>query len=615
MSDTSTTTDHLIGALVGRRYRLTERVARGGMGTVYRATDEILGRQVALKVMHPSLADDEGFVERFRREATNAARLNHANIVTVHDWGRDDSVVYMVMELVEGSSLRGLMDSLPCLPLDLVRHVVSEIAAGLDHAHANGVVHRDVKPENVLLTSGGALPRVKIVDFGIARALAETTRLSAGSVVGTMAYVSPEQLHGHEGDSRSDVHALGVMVYEMLAGRVPFEGDTPGAVAAARLTRSVPPLGVAPAVDGAVARATASRRQDRYETAGDFASALGGVRSPDAPSGTGPRAWGGPSPAGALRTTESTRLETQVLPEAVARRRRRRRRAWALIGAGIALAAGGGVALLLTRSATVPNLAGLTPAGARSVLARSGLRPGSGIEVFDDAAAGSIVKTVPAAGAHPRQGSRVRLVVSKGPDLLTVPHVIGKTLDDATGAIVQAGFAAGAVTEAFTNQAAKGTIAQQTPADGMLKRGEPIALVVSKGPELVSVPDLSGKTFEDAKQALSQSGLGASRSDDWSEAVAEGRVIKTSPSAGERAPKGSSVGVLVSKGPRSFPMPSLVGSDIADARSRIRTLGLVVGNEYAVPGSGKPKGQVQGQNPAAGTDVRKGARVDLYYSV
>jgi serine/threonine-protein kinase len=571
------------------------------MATVYHATDEVLGRQVAVKIMHPALAADAGFVERFRREAQNAARLNHPNVVTVHDWGREGDTTYMVMEYVHGQSLRDLLDRRARLDLDSVRAVVRGMGAALDHAHAKGIVHRDVKPENVLLADGEWTDRtVKVVDFGVARALAES-RLTTDSVIGTMHYIAPEQLSDGEVDARADVYALGVMTYELLTGQPAFTGATPAAVAAARLARSVPSPGVSPQIDGAIARATALRPQDRTASAGEFAAALGTA-----------------DPPAQFRDTMPTRPRLPRQPTTVMPHhdppRRRRSRAWITAIVVLALAAGAAVVVAWPRSVAVPDLHGRRVDEAPALLRAAGLRAGVHEEIFDDRPAGTILRTKPAAKASARRGSPVAIVASKGPEFLDVPAVVGKTPEEARTILQGAGFRAGNETEDFDLKVGKGLVARQLPADGKAKRGTAVDLVVSKGPDLVVVPDVANKPPDDAKAAIQGAGFVYARGEDWSESVAQGVVIRTNPGAGQKAPRGTTVTAVVSKGPKPFPMPSLVGMDRGAARAKAQSLGLVVANEYAVPGSGKQKGQVQGQNPPEGTEVRKGSRVDLYYA-
>jgi serine/threonine-protein kinase len=263
----------------------------------------------------------------------------------------------------------------------------------------------------------------------------------------------------------------------------------------------------------------------------------------------------------------------------------------------------------------VPDVRGKTQAQADVLLRHAHLKSGRIGRAFSDTVlAGQVVSTTPATGTKTRRGSGVALVVSKGPDVVSMPHLAGMSLDDARAAIAQAGLRLGDVSNDFDASVPKGKVVSQEPSVGPVKRGTAVGLVVSKGPEMIEVPGVSGQTADQAKAVLAGAGFTVARSDDWSDTVAEGSVIRTSPGGGQKAPKGSAVTVVASKGPKPFAMPNLTGMSRADAKARISSLGLVLGNEYAVPGSGKPSGQVQGQNPPAGTQVRKGSRVDLYYA-
>lgn len=605
MAHTRTSSDPRIGAVLGGRYRLDAPLASGGMATVYRGTDEILGREVAVKIMHPSLATDHGFVERFRREAQTAARLNHPNVVTVHDCGDVDDTLFIVMELVEGTTLRELLSDFGRLDPQTARHMVAGVAAALDHAHTKGLVHRDVKPENVLVTPDG---HVKVVDFGVAKALAdEGSRLTGERALGTMAYVAPEQLGGTDVDARADVFALGVMTYEILTGDVPFTGDTPTAVAAARLGRSVPSPGISPEIDGAIARAVAPAPDDRFETAGEFARAMGGEGAPEHLRQT---MEVDPSPT-------MPPLPTTLLPSGHSQGPRpRRRRRWPWVVLAMLVLAGGAAAAytgLVPQTVEVPDLGGLTPEAAEGALAERGLVVGDTSESFSDRVeAGTIVATSPEAGVTAERDSAVDLIVSKGPQLYGVPDVTGDPVEEARTTITESGFEIGGEVEEFSDAPA-GTVVRQDPPGGEARQGAEIDLVVSRGPELVTVPSVSDDP-DAAESRLEDLGFEVTRVNEFSDSIPEGRVAGTSPGPGNEAPKGSEVTLVVSKGPRTFDMPNLVGMQLDAAKAEAESMGLVVANTYAVPGSGNPSGEVQGQNPPAGTEVKKGTEIDLYHA-
>lgn len=612
VGDVDTRSDWRVGTRLAGRYRLEERIAAGGMATVYKARDESLGRDVAVKVMHPALAADHSFVERFRAEATSAARLSHPNIVTVYDATTSDDTLFIVMELCEGITLRGVLERFGHLDPPTVRHVARGIAAALDHAHMKGIVHRDVKPENVILTPSG---QVKVVDFGIAKALGPaSTQLTTDRPIGTVAYVAPEQITGGNVDGRADVYALGAITYEMLTGSSPFRGDTPQAVAAARLHSPVLSPGISPSLDGAVMRATAARPEDRFETPGEFARALGDVGTPTFLMDTDNL------PDVPTRTVESRKQEplpvTDVLPlqARLFRRSRRRIRMTAIVALVLAIAAIAAYAIV-PKPTSIPDLRGQSVSDASSLLRREGLKVGDVTNVFSDVVAqGMIVRTEPPMHTNVKKGSIVNLAVSKGAQLFAVPMVVGKSIDEARALMAGPGFSIQIASQDYNDSVAKGDIVSISPNIDTAKRGTAFAAIVSNGPPPVTVPDVTGKTASQAKAALDTAGLTYVENGVYSDTVDQGTVISSDPSGGASAPKGSNVTVAVSKGPRPFPMPNFVGMSLSSAKAKAASEGLVVRNTYAVPGSGKPHGQVQGQNPPAGSSVRKGTGIDLYYS-
>jgi serine/threonine-protein kinase len=617
MGDLDIRQDHRVGVRLANRYTISERVSSGGMATVYRATDEILGRTVAVKVMHPALAADPSFVERFRREGQNVARLSHPNVATVYDYG-EASIgnltpdLFMVMELVEGTTLRSLLERFGRLDAPMARHVARGVAAALDHAHNKGIVHRDVKPENVMLTPDG---QVKVVDFGIAKALGpQAQNLTTDRPIGTVAYVAPEQITMSDVGTRADVYALGAMTFEMLTGRPPFHGDTPHAVAAARIAQPTLVAGVSEQIDMAIAKATAADPDDRFATPGDFARALGDLGEPSfllstdhLPDAATVAQSASPAPA---------RRDIEVLPFQARLRRSKRRRfrvvaAVVLVGAVAAAA----VYVVVPKPTSVPDLRGDTLEEAKSALTREGLMIGNINHQFHDVAAeGAVFGTDPDPGTSVKEGVKIDLLVSKGPQLFAVPDVIGKPFEDAKAMMSAANFSLSLGSRKHDDKIAKDAVISYGPPREQAKRGTAFTATVSDGPELVAVPDVDGKSASTAEKTIEAAGFSFGTSTDYSESVPEGIVIRTDPSGGAMAPKGSQITAIVSKGPRPFAMPDLVGMRLGAAKEKARAAGLIVRNEYPVPGSGKAKGTVQGQNPVSGTMVRKGAPIDIYYS-
>jgi serine/threonine-protein kinase len=628
MTNTGTVSDHRIGLRFGSRYRLEERLSSGGMATVYRGRDEILGRDIAVKVMHPSLASDPTFEQRFRAEAQNAARLSHPNVVAVYDCGEWEGDLYIVMELVNGTTLRALLERFGRLDPPTARHVARGVGAALDHAHMKGIVHRDIKPENILVTPDG---QVRVCDFGIAKALGpQAAQLTSDRPIGTVAYVAPEQITQSNVDGRADVYALGAVTFEMLTGRPPFRGDTPQAVAAARLYESVLSPGISPAIDAAVAKATSAKPENRFDTPGAFAKALGEgggtptflVTTDSLPVPTAPTSAPPPAPPAPPEPTLPVRKplvpasESDVLPLQMRVRLRKKRRRQILMAIGLVLAIGAAAAYaLIPRPLSVPNLRGQTLDEARAALSREGFKIGDVNEVFHDVAPkGTVVDTEPSVGMSVKKETPVALSISKGAQLFDVPNVVGKSVDEARKLMGDIGFSLVVEREVNHDTVPKGSIITLEPKSARAKRGTSFTALVSKGPPLLGVPNLVGKTATEARTSLEGIGFAYVNVDEFSETIPAGEVMSTNPGGGRLAPKGSQVTVIVSKGPRTFPMPELAGKQLEEAKKLAKDRGLVVKNEYPVPGSGKPKGEVQGQNPPAGTSVRKGSTIDLYYA-
>jgi eukaryotic-like serine/threonine-protein kinase len=600
--------DPRIGTTLAARYRIEDRIASGGMATVYRARDTQLDREVALKVMHRSLADDPGFLERFRAEARSAGRLNHPNVVSVYDYGSTPEGAYIVMELVDGVTLRSLLDRFGRIDPTRANQVVQAVADALDHAHASGVVHRDIKPENVVVSPAG---EVRVLDFGIAKALGQhASRLTSERPVGTVAYVAPEQLRGENVDGRADIFALAGMTYEMLTGKAPFEGDTPQAIAAARLRSPELEAGISPGVNVAIRRATSASPDDRFETANSFVQAL--VSSTSHAETLKQAA----TTTAHLPNPAVTSDGVEVLPFQARLRRRARRRF--RVGAAIALILAVVAALVylgLPRPTTVPDVRGQSLAQALAMIEGAGLEVGETTEEFhDQIQSGSVIGASPDVGTVVENEQPIDLVVSKGAQLFEVPEVVGKPLDEARSLMRPTGFTVTMEDERHHDDVPDGAVISISPDIDRARRGTAFTAVVSLGPPPVAVPTVDGQSVEEARQAIEAAGLEFATSEQYSETVGSGLVIRTDPGGGGEAPRGSTVTASVSLGPRPFPMPNLVGSSLGEARSRAEELGLVVANEYPVPGSGAPSGQVQGQNPPEGTNIQRGSGIDLYYA-
>ncbi len=615
--------DPLVGRVIDGRYRVENRLARGGMATVYEATDLRLDRIVALKVMHPGLADDAAFVSRFVREAKSAARLSDPHVVAVYDQGEDDGVVYLAMEFVPGRTVRDVLKQHGRLSAEQAFTILDPVLQALDAAHRAGFVHRDVKPENVLLTDDG---RVKVADFGLARAISAATSTAAtqGLLIGTVAYLSPEQVERGIADARSDVYGAGILLYEMVTGAVPFAGETPLAVAYQHVNAAVPAPttirpGIAPVLDAVVARATARDPDDRYPDAASFLADVRaaratlpvprpfGVVDDQAATLIVPLAAAGGAFTGAAAVGAAPARASSVrLP--------RRRRGWIALVAVLligALVAGGAWALGATRTVAMPELVKLTPAAAQAKLTPLELTLDSSTTEFSETVkAGLIISTDPVAGADARQGSTVSAVVSRGPERYAVPQVAGFTVDDATTAITDATLTVGATTAAYDDKLATGLVVRTDPAASTsLKRDQAVALVVSKGPAPVKLPAAVGTDATKATTTLTKAGLKVTTSQDFSKTIAAGSVISMTPKAGRTVDKGSTVALVVSKGPPPVKVPDLYRTSEAEARAALTSLGFKVSVSYPIGIT--PFGLVVRQSAKAGSSLPFGSTVSI----
>jgi beta-lactam-binding protein with PASTA domain/predicted Ser/Thr protein kinase len=600
--------DPLVGRLLDGRYRLERQLARGGMATVYTATDTRLDRVVAVKVMRPALAEDPDFVARFAREARAAARLSSPEVVAVHDQGTDPSTgtAYLVMEYVAGRTLRDVIrDSGPLSPsraLALLEPVLRALAA----AHAAGLVHRDVKPENVLLGDDG---RIKVADFGLARAV-ETSNITAsiGMLMGTVAYVAPEQAQYGTADARTDVYAAGILLWEMLTGTPPYGGDTPLSVAMRHVNEDVPPpsevvQGIPPAVDALTLRATRRDPDQRPPDAGAFLAEVVAVR--------------GTLPAGTVDSQPTLVVPRPVLatnpPAATADPIRPRRKPRTGLIAGLVvlvlalLALVGGWYLGSGRYTHAPPVLKLNRAAAEHKLAAAGLKSRLGTAQFsDDVASGLVLKQDPGPNSRVRKHGTVTLILSKGVDVRAVPNNVGSTVSIATAALKTAGLTAGAQILRYSSYASGLVIGTDPPVGQRLRRGATVTLIVSKGREQLDVPNVVGKAKDDAIRIVNGAGFAASVVEVFSDTVAAGTVAAQSPSLG-KASRDSTITLQVSKGPELITVPDVTGMKRDDAVAEIEALGLQT--QVLTPFGGGDK--VHAQSPSGGSRVKKGSVVRL----
>lgn len=620
--------DPLLGKVLDDRYSVDELIARGGMATVYRGTDLRLGRTVALKVLGGVLVNDPDFVERFTQEARATAALTHPNVVAVHDQGISEGFPFLVMEFVQGRTIREIMAQSGPFTSAHALEIISSILAGLSSAHDAGFVHRDIKPENVLITNDG---HIKVTDFGLARVISDTpVSDSTGAVLlGTMAYLSPEQVQQLAVDQRSDVYSCGILLYEMVTGLVPFTGTSPLDVAYQHVNSSVSAPSaiqpdVPPAVDHLVLAATRKSPTERIQSAREFRDgvirALSAVPRAEALTTALPlqNTQVIPTPVrGAHRATGAVPLQKPnpgIGPSGIhrgtANKSRGRKLAPWLVA--LALLVGGGAWYQFTGSyEVVPPVASLTVDEATVILAPLEL----GVEVVEefseDIPAGVVIRTDPAIGEKARKGSPVTLIVSKGQERYVIPSdLAGQDPKDASSALEALTLVIAGTNEVFDELIPAGKVVSTDPVGGTsVKRETPVTILVSKGPAPVEVPPIIGTLITDATTTLGAIGLTTETiREDFDDSVA-GTILSTDPIPGTTVPKGTVLKVVLSKGPVLVDVPNVVGMDVATATTTLQAAGFQVKtvNKLTVAILNK----VYSQNPAAGSKAPKGSVITL----
>ncbi|MFC8234551.1 Stk1 family PASTA domain-containing Ser/Thr kinase [Streptomyces sp. NPDC057284] len=595
--------DPIVGQLLDGRYRVDARIAVGGMATVYRAMDTRLDRVLALKVMHPALATDASFVERFIREAKSVARLAHPNVVAVFDQGAQGAYVYLAMEYVAGCTLRDVLRERGALQPRAALDILEPVLAALGAAHRAGFVHRDMKPENVLIGDDG---RVKVADFGLVRAVGSDTN-TTGTVLGTVSYLAPEQIEHGTADTRTDVYACGVVLYEMLTGAKPHTGDTPAQVIYQHLNEDVPaPSAVVPGLatelDELVASATARNPEARPF---DAVALLAESRTARATLTDGqldavpPQALAEAHDDAEDRTSvirrvlpvdqgtahHTSRLEMPPpMPPEPARSGPRRggpRRGMlaAIVAVLLVLGVGAGVWYINSGQFTrVPSLLGQTEKAARERLSDSGLElKGVDRAYSDDVDRGKVISSDPKSGARIRGNGSVKIVVSRGPEIVKVPDVRGTGPAEARRALKKVGLVPGMVTKEFSEDIEQGKVIRTDPGAGAERHPDSaVALVVSKGSP-VDVPDLTGLSVQEATDALDEEGLKAEvLPGRVNSPEAAGDIARQSPGGGTRAAAGDTITLTVSKGPRMIDVPDVTGKDVDEATRLLKAAGFEV---------------------------------------
>jgi eukaryotic-like serine/threonine-protein kinase len=625
----ATLADPLVGRLLDGRYQVESQVAMGGMATVYRAMDIRLDRQVALKVMHADLARDEEFVNRFIGEAKAVARLSHPNVVQVFDQGRDGPYLYLAMEFLPGRTLRNLLDERGWFPPREALAIMVPLLSGLAAAHTAGIVHRDVKPENVLVAPDGHL---KVVDFGLARALTMSSQTRTGLIIGTVAYLAPEQVTGTGADARTDIYAAGIVLFELLTGTKPHTGESPLSVAYKHVNEAIPAPsrlagGISAEVDQLVLQATSRDPGGRPSDAGEFLRSVHDVMrtlGSDWPGqGQGPVAvndWAGyVSRHGygqqnfgqqtygqqtygqqnfqqvAFQPPGPGQHNTQVLAGGAAHddgqtviagrdgwpevppagRGKRRIVLWVALAALILAGAGAGGWWFTQDQAKVPTVAGLTESAAVKELRADGFTVRQAGAINNNTVkAGSIVRTVPAVGTKVRKGSAITLVPSAGPRTIKVPDISGQQLADAESALRQSGLTVGQVHKVASSSVDAGIVVSTSPAAGLLwPQPKPVTISVSAGPPL---PNFVGQNEQAIQQWASQNDIQLNVQQAGNSDQPQGTITQQSPAANTPISQNETVTIMVSNGPPQVSIPNVDGQSLNDARTTLHQLGFKV---------------------------------------
>jgi beta-lactam-binding protein with PASTA domain/predicted Ser/Thr protein kinase len=616
---------NIINTLFDGRYRVMRKLGAGGMADVYLAEDEELGRRVAIKILNDRHANDESFVERFRREAKNAAGLSHPNIVSIYDRGEAEGTYYIAMEYLDGRTLKELLIARGPMPIGDAIHHTRQILNALRFAHKKGVVHRDIKPHNVMVDGDG---RLKVTDFGIARAGA-SQMTEAGAIVGTAQYLSPEQARGAAVDQRSDLYSIGVVLYEMLTGNVPFSGESPVEIAMKHLSDTPrPPSSIRPEIppdlDMVVLRALAKNPDDRFQTAEEMDAELahiadgGSVTAITADAATA--VLSGTSLANAPTAIASPRRERRPSTYRYQEPPPRRRTIWpwllAILGLVAALLAGwfayGRIQDTLSGSGTVsvPYVEGIKEPNAVRLLNGKGLeaivrrRPHLSVEE------GKVYDQDPNAGIRVDKAAPVEVFVSLGPPKVTVPSLIGKSRDDAIAALSERGLKF-KVADVYSKED-EGTVVAQFPTPSKrVNKGSSVRINVSRGLQPVGIPTVVGETFESASSQLQTAGFAVARQDVES-GQPKGIVVRQSPAGGAQAARGATVTLSVSKGPKESAVPDVTSQDEEAARAALEAAGfdvVVQDEETTDPNS---DGIVLNQDPPGGTKAAPGATVTIF---
>ena len=604
--------------LVDSRYRILRRIGSGGMADVYCAEDIHLGRQVALKVLHRRFAQDQEFVERFRREASAAAGLAHPNVVGVFDRGRHDGTYYIAMEHLGGRTLKEIVEAEAPLAQERVIELGLQILQAAGFAHRHSVIHRDFKPHNVIVDEQG---HAKVTDFGIARAGA-SEMTETGSIMGTAQYLSPEQAQGHAVTATSDLYSIGVLLYEMLAGRLPFEGDSAVSIALKHLSEPPPPISqlrpdVHPALESVVMAALAKDPARRWQSAEQFGEALtaAGGQLGEAPTNSDTSGF---APLPVPVTSGEDTYPPVVAPAEERPEERRRRWPWFTIGVlTLALAAFliflAVSALTAAETREVPRVVGKQLVEARAILERAGFEVEE-TRVQSEAPFDQVLEQDPDPREEVEEGSTVVLEVSGGPGTVRVPSVARLPQAVAIRELEKRGLRA-TVDRRSSENVREGLALRTVPGAGEeVERGERVQLFISSGPSLVAAPSVTGLSRDSAESRITDAGLVPAVQEQESEEP-EGEVISQDPAAGTELERGSTVTITVSTGIEQVVVPNVIGLGAGDAEGQLRADGLSPVRRESEVSDPDQDGEVIDQRPAAGVEVESGREVVIVVGV
>ncbi len=622
--------DSLIDTLFDGRYRIQRKLGAGGMADVYLAEDQELGRRVAIKILNGRHANDDQFIERFRREAKNAAALNHPNIVSIYDRGEAEDTYYIAMEFLDGRTLKELIVSRGAAPINVTIEYARQILSALRFAHRHGIVHRDIKPHNVLVDGEG---RVKVTDFGIARA-GTSQMTETGSIVGTAQYLSPEQARGGEVDPRSDLYSLGVVLYELLTGKTPFDGETPVEIAMKHLSTAPKPPSklrpdVPPELDMVVLRALAKSPDDRYQSADEMEADLERVargasvsaatvdtatmvlRRPATAAAAGAAATAAtmiaPPPSSAASAPPPAVVDEEEYQEGGDRP------LWPwLVAIGFVIAAVIAGFFVWNELSSAPQVAvksyaGLPQAQAEQQIHTAGLVSAVKMVANENVANGKVFKQDPSAGSKVDKGGTVTIWVSTGPPKVTIPPVKGEQWTVAQQTLANLGlkpkkFIVGGNT--------KGQVTATDPSAGTsVPKGSTVRVNVSSGPAIATVPSVVGLTISQATAKLNDDGFNANPRYVGSTAPKD-QVISQNPAPGSPEPKGTSVTLNVSNGPPEKTVPGVVGYTSQQAVQALEAAGFQVNQQYTQTGAAGDN-IVQSQNPPGNSQAAQGSTVTI----